>query len=60
MKRLVSAVGPDHSKLFTIEVLIQGQPAAQGKGASKQQAQQQAAQTALEQFNQDLYNPSSN
>lgn len=57
---LVSAVGPDHSKQFTIEVLIQGVSAATGTGPSKQQAQQQAAQTALEQFNQDLYNPSSN
>lgn len=57
---LVSAIGPDHSKQFTIEVLIQGISAATGTGPSKQQAQQQAAQTALEQFNQDLYNPSSN
>ena len=57
--RLVEAVGPDHSKQFTIEVLINGVSAATGIGQSKQQAQQQAAQTALEQFNQDLYNPSS-
>lgn len=56
--RLINAVGPDHSKQFTIEVIINSITAATGTGQSKQQAQQLAAQTALEQFNQDLYNPS--
>ncbi len=56
---LVNAVGPDHSKQFTVEVVINGISAGTGAGQSKQQAQQLAAQTALEQFNQDLYNPTS-
>ncbi|MCA9372827.1 ribonuclease III [Candidatus Woesebacteria bacterium] len=60
MYRLVEAIGPDHSKQFTVEVLINGKPGATGSGSSKQQAQQHAAQTALEEFDWGLYNsPSS-
>lgn len=46
--KVVKAVGPDHSKVFTIEVEVDGQVIGQGVGASKQLAQQQAAQIALE------------
>jgi len=39
--------GPDHSKLFTVEVWINGDFIARGTGKSKKEAEQAAAQTAL-------------
>ena len=39
--------GPDHSKLFTVEVRINGDFIARGTGKSKKEAEQAAAQTAL-------------
>ncbi len=44
----VSASGPDHAKVFEIEVRIKGVVYGRGKGPSKQVAEQIAAQTALE------------
>lgn len=44
----VAAEGPEHSRRFTVEVLVGDQVLAQGQGASKQQAQQAAARAALE------------
>lgn len=43
----VSAEGPDHAKTFTVAVSIPGFPTAQGVGASKQKAQQEAATAFL-------------
>jgi ribonuclease-3 len=40
--------GPDHAKVFTVQVSICGQVYGQGRGHSKQQAAQAAAQQALE------------
>ena len=45
----LKSVGPDHDKTFTIKVHIKGY-AFDGKGNSKKQAQQDAAQKALQQF----------
>ena len=39
--------GPDHNKLFTVEVRIQNEILGQGKGSSKKNAEQEAAQMAL-------------
>lgn len=44
----VSAEGPDHAKLFTVEVYIGGEVVGQGEGPSKQAATQAAAANALE------------
>jgi ribonuclease-3 len=44
----VRETGPDHSKLFTVEVRIAGQLRGQGEGSSKQAAEQAAAQNALD------------
>jgi len=44
----VSEVGPDHNKVFTIGVMFDDVEIAQGEGKSKQEAQQDAAQKALE------------
>ena len=46
--RLVGTLGPDHRKLFEIEVLVRGEPLASATGPSKKEAEQEAARTALE------------
>jgi ribonuclease III len=45
---LASEAGPDHQKLFTVEVIIDGESAARGVGLTKKAAEQAAAQQALE------------
>jgi len=45
---VTSETGPDHQKLFTVEVLIEGAPAACGIGLTKKAAEQAAARQALE------------
>lgn len=47
---VVKAVGPDHDKTFTVEVLVDGSVVGTGTGRSKQLAQQEAAQVALEKY----------
>ena len=42
-----SAYGPDHSKVFEVEVLLGGKPFGRGKGHSKQAAAKDAASKAL-------------
>ncbi len=44
----VSSSGPDHAKVFEVEVRIKDQMYGRGKGPSKQVAAQVAAETALE------------
>lgn len=44
----VASSGPDHAKIFEVEVRIKDQTYGRGKGPSKQIAAQTAAQTALE------------
>ncbi len=46
--RVVAESGPDHDKYFTIGVFFGEQKIAEGKGKSKQEAQQTAALAALE------------
>ena len=45
--RTIAAEGPDHEKLFTVEVLVDGVTLGHGFGHSKQEAEQHAAQHAL-------------
>jgi ribonuclease-3 len=45
---VVSEIGPDHDKSFSVNVLIDHQVLATGSGSSKQRAQQAAAQAALD------------
>ena len=40
--------GPDHSKTFTVQVLVGRKVLAEGQGRSKQQAEKDAARHALE------------
>src|SRR3954463_3933487 len=46
--RLVSTFGPDHNKLFEIEVVVRGEPLATATGSSKKDAEQDAARAAFE------------
>jgi ribonuclease-3 len=42
--------GPDHRKIFLVEVSVAGRVTATGSGSSKKEAEQLAAQQALEQL----------
>jgi ribonuclease-3 len=44
----VHSSGPDHAKIFTVEVQVDGKIYGQGAGSSKQTAAQMAAHAALE------------
>jgi len=46
--KLVKETGPDHGKVFTVGVYIDGEMIATGDGKSKQDAEQEAAKKALE------------
>ena len=45
---MVSQTGPDHNKVFTFRVSINGQSAGEGSGRTKKEAEQMAACMALE------------
>lgn len=44
---LVRSEGPDHQKLFEVEVILRGERAGSGSGFSKKEAEQNAARAAL-------------
>ena len=48
---MVGASGPDHEKIFTCDVTLNGDVIGRGSGRSKKEAEQAAACAALEQFN---------
>lgn len=45
--KVISELGPDHDKTFTVGVYIAGELRGQGQGPSKQSGQQKAAEDAL-------------
>jgi len=45
--RLVGTLGPDHRKLFQVEVVVNGEPLGESTGPSKKEAEQDAARVAL-------------
>lgn len=45
--KVLSEAGPDHDKHFTIGIFFGGELIAEGKGKSKQEAEQKAAENAL-------------
>lgn len=45
--------GPDHAKQFTVEVRILGETSGVGHGSSKKEAEENAAQVALQAFESD-------
>ena len=46
--RLVEVTGPDHSRQFTAEILVEGEALGRGTGKSKKTAESQAAKAAWE------------
>jgi len=46
--RLIGTVGPDHQKRFHVEVVVNGEALGEAFGASKKDAEQEAARAALE------------
>ena len=52
--RLVSETGPDHDKVFTVEVVINGKSMGRGTGKSKKIAETEAARLALAALNKDF------
>jgi ribonuclease-3 len=46
--RVIDQVGPDHDKVFTVDVHASGRLLANASGRSKKEAEQQAARAALE------------
>ena len=49
---LIGEQGPDHAKLFTVRVLLNGESVGQGDGKTKKEAEQSAARNALEALRQ--------
>ena len=45
--QLIGAEGPDHAKIFSVEVDLNGIPIGQGRGRSKKEAEQMAAKAAI-------------
>ena len=50
--RVMAEDGPDHDKVFTVGVFVDGELRGQGVGPSKQAGQQKAAEAALEWYKQ--------
>lgn len=46
--RLAGTIGPDHRKLFQVEAVVNGEAIATATGASKKEAEQEAAKGAIE------------
>jgi len=53
---LVSETGPDHQKLFTVEIELRGETIAHGIGLTKKAAEQAAAKQALQKLTQQQEN----
>ena len=45
--RVLQSQGPDHNRIFTVGVFLQGKQGGEGTGKSKQEAEQEAAKQAL-------------
>ena len=48
--RLIDEAGPDHARVFVMEVSVGGKPVGFGRGRSKKEAEQMSAKAALEKF----------
>ena len=54
----VEAVGPDHAKVFTVQIEVGGMILGRGSGPNKKIAQQEAAHQALERYDKDTISSS--
>ncbi|MBQ2782136.1 MAG: ribonuclease III [Oscillospiraceae bacterium] len=50
---LIGQSGPDHAKVFTVAVLLNGDPIGEGSGHSKKEAEQASARAALEKLTEE-------
>ena len=50
--RMTGAEGPDHAKVFSVEVDLNGATIGQGRGHSKKEAEQMAAKAAIQKLQQ--------
>jgi ribonuclease-3 len=50
----IEATGPDHAKEFKVRIEIAGFPLGEGSGMNKKNAQQLAAQQAIENYNKEI------
>ncbi len=48
--QLMGSTGPEHNKVFTSEVMVEGKVIGEGSGRTKKDSEQHAAQQALEQL----------
>jgi ribonuclease III len=55
--RLAGTIGPDHRKLFQMQVVIGGSVFGEGTGASKKEAEQEAARASLERLRAETRSP---
>lgn len=51
--KIIGESGPDHKKVFSVSVSVGGKVWGLGEGSSKKNAEQSAAQSALEKFNKE-------
>jgi ribonuclease-3 len=51
--RLVSESGPDHDKCFVTEIAVGGKVLGSGRGKTKKQSEQEAAEKALQELQQN-------
>ncbi|MEL7368638.1 MAG: ribonuclease III [Myxococcota bacterium] len=51
--RLIGESGPDHNKVFIVQLLVEDEVMARGEGRSKKEAEQQAAARLLERMNRE-------
>jgi len=52
--KVIKERGPDHKKIYVVEVSINGQKLGQGEGSSKKRAEQRAAQEALKDIDEEI------
>ena len=51
--RLVDEIGPDHARIFVMEVSVGGTVIGQGRGRTKKEAEQLSAKAALKKLNME-------
>jgi ribonuclease III len=56
--KVVSAVGPEHAKEFTILIEVGGMPLGEGRGPNKKIAEQNAAREALKAYDKEIISQS--
>jgi ribonuclease-3 len=52
--QVVDEIGPDHHKIFVVEVVVGGETISRSSGPTKKEAQQEAARMAIEHLTPDM------